>query len=79
MKPKLEVQFDICCRTGLILSSLTEAKRNHKFSLRQRTNKRQSAVSLIHFMYDLVFNPTRESETNEFSAFTASTSTARTC
>ena len=27
VKPKLQVQFDICCRTGLIQRSLTEAKR----------------------------------------------------
>ena len=37
---KLSVQFDICCRTGLILSSLTEAKRNWTFAPRQRTDER---------------------------------------
>ena len=49
VKPKLQVQFDICCRTGLIQRSLTEAKRNWTFASLQRTNSRQSAVSLIHF------------------------------
>ena len=36
VKLKLQVQFDICCRTGLILRSLTEAKRNWMFAPRQR-------------------------------------------
>ena len=48
VKLKLQVQFDICCRTGLILRSLTETKRNWTFALRGRTNSRQSAVSLIN-------------------------------
>ena len=30
------------------VSSSTEAKRNHKLTLRQRTNERHTAVSLIH-------------------------------
>ena len=38
VKPKLQVQFDICCRTGLIQSSLTEAKRNRTFASFQRTD-----------------------------------------
>ena len=61
VKLKLQVQFDICCRTGLILRSLTEAKRNWTFAPRGRTNSRQSAVSLLQFTYDLVFNPPRRS------------------
>ena len=48
VKLKLQVQFDICCRTGLIQRSLTEAKRNWTFAPFQRTNKQQSAVSLIN-------------------------------
>ena len=60
------------------VSFSTEVKRNRTLSPFQRTNFRQSAVSLIQFSYDLVFNPLRESETNEFSAFPASTSPART-
>ena len=48
VKLKLKVQFDICCRTGLILRSLTETKRNWTFAAFQRTNSRQSAVSLIN-------------------------------
>ena len=31
------------------VGSSTEAKRNHKFSLRQRTDERHTAVSLIQF------------------------------
>ena len=59
---KLTVQFDICCRTGLILRSLTEAKRNWMFASFQQKNKRQSAVSLIQFTYDLVFSTLRDEE-----------------
>ena len=44
------------------LQSLTEAKRNWTFAPRGRTNSRQSAVSLIQFSYDLVFNPPRDKE-----------------
>ena len=61
-----------------LVGSLTEAKRNWTFAPRQRTNSRQSAVSLIQFTYDLVFNPSRESESNDLGAFTASHSPART-
>ena len=67
MKLKLPVQFDICCRTGLIQRSLTEAKRNWTFALRQRTNSRQSAVSLIQFTYDLVFSTPRDEESSDLS------------
>ena len=42
------------------VGSPTEEKRNWMFALFQRTNKRQSAVSLIQFTYDLVFNPPRD-------------------
>ena len=45
----------------------TEAKRNRMFSLRQRTNSRQSAVSLLQFSYDLVFSPMRDKESNDLS------------
>ena len=35
-------------------------KRNWTFALRKRKNERQSAVSLLKFSYDLVFNPPRD-------------------
>ena len=35
-------------------------KRNWTFAIFQRKNKRQSAVSLLKFSYDLVFNPPRD-------------------
>ena len=44
------------------VGSPTEAKRNRTFSLRQRTNSRQSAVSLIHCTNDLVFSTPRDKE-----------------
>ena len=37
------------------------------FATFQRTNSRQSAVSLLQFSYDLVFNPPRESESSDLS------------
>ena len=78
VKPKLQVQFDICCRTGLIQRSLTEAKRNRTFASFQRTNSRQSAVSLIHFTNDLVFSTMRDKESCDLYKLPASTSPART-
>ena len=78
VKPKLQVQFDICCRTGLIQSSLTEAKRNRTFALCQRTNSRQSAVSLIQFSYNLVFSTPRDEEIPILTKLPASHSPART-
>ena len=75
---KLQVQFDICCRTGLIQRSLTEAKRNWMFASFQRTNSRQSAVSLLQFTYDLVFSTTRDNKSSDSDSLPASHSTART-
>ena len=43
-----------------LVSFSTEAKRNRTFAPRQRTNSRQSAVSLLQFSYNLVFNPPRD-------------------
>ena len=47
------------------LQSLTEVKRNRTFDSLQRTDERQSAVSLIQFTYDLVFSPPRDEESND--------------
>ena len=44
------------------VGSSTEVKRNHKFSLRQRTDSRHTAVSLLQFSYDLVFLTMRDEE-----------------
>ena len=44
------------------VGSSTEAKRNWTFALFQRTNSRQSAVSLIQFSYNLVFSTPRDEE-----------------
>ena len=61
------------------VGSPTEAKRNRTFALRQRTNSRQSAVSLLQFSYDLVFSTMRDRVSNDLDTQPASTSTARTC
>ena len=60
------------------VGSSTEAKLNRMFAIFQRTNSRQSAVSLLQFSYDLVFNTPRDKESNDLEAFTASHSPART-
>ena len=44
------------------VGSPTEAKRNRTFSTFQRTNSRQSAVSLLQFSYNLVFSTMRDEE-----------------
>ena len=61
------------------VGSPTEAKRNWTFAPRQRTNSRQSAVSLLQFSYDLVFSTPRDEESCDFNEFPASNSPARTC
>ena len=60
------------------LQSLTEAKRNRTFAPFQQKNERQSAVSLLHFTYDLVFSTMRDEESNDLYELPASTSPART-
>ena len=42
------------------VGSPTEAKLNRMFSLRQRTDERHTAVSLIQFSYNLVFSTLRD-------------------
>ena len=42
------------------VSSPTEAKQNWTFAPLQRKNKRQSAVSLLQFSYNLVFSTSRD-------------------
>ena len=42
------------------VGSPTEAKRNWTFAIFQRTDERQSAVSLLQFSYNLVFSTPRD-------------------
>ena len=56
----------------------TEAKLNRTFSPLQRTNSRQSAVSLIQFTYDLVFSTPRDEVQPNSTKLLASHSPART-
>ena len=60
------------------VGSSTEAKRNRMFAPFQRTNSRQSAVSLLQFSYDLVFSTMRDRVSSDLYELPASTSTART-
>ena len=62
-----------------LVSLSTEAKRNRTFAPRKRTNSRQSAVSLLQFSYDLVFNPLRDEVQPNSTKLPASHSPARTC
>ena len=62
----------------LFVSLSTEAKLNRMFAIFQRTNSRQSAVSLIQFSYNLVFNTPRDKKSNDLYELPASHSTART-
>ena len=50
------------------VGSSTEAKRNRMFAIFQRTNSRQSAVSLLHFSYNLVFSPPRDKESSDLNS-----------
>ena len=61
------------------VGSSTEAKRNWMFAPRQQKNERQSAVSLLQFSYDLVFNTPRDNKSSDLDILPASNSTARTC
>ena len=61
-----------------LVSFSTEAKRNHKFAPRQRTDERPSAVSLLHFTHDLVFNTPRDRVSSDLYELPASHSPART-
>ena len=62
-----------------LVGSSTEAKRNRTFAKFQRTNSRQSAVSLIQFTYDLVFSTPRDKVQPNSTKLPASNSPARTC